>query len=53
VISQTLFAILVIMAVATTMMAPPLLHLLGYHQENRLEDKEALELSGDNVISQP
>jgi Kef-type K+ transport system membrane component KefB len=34
VISSTFFAMLVIMAVVTTMMAPPLLSLLGYRQKN-------------------
>jgi Kef-type K+ transport system membrane component KefB len=40
VISPTFFAILVIMAVVTTMMAPPLLSILGYRQKN-VEDQEA------------
>ena len=34
VISSTFFAMLVIMAVVTTMMAPPLLSFLGYRQKN-------------------
>jgi Kef-type K+ transport system membrane component KefB len=34
VISTTFFAMLVIMAVVTTMMAPPLLSVLGYRQKN-------------------
>jgi Kef-type K+ transport system membrane component KefB len=34
VISSTFFAMLVIMAVVTTMMAPPLLSVLGYRQKN-------------------
>ena len=37
VISPTFFAMLVIMAVVTTMMAPPLLFLLGYRQQNMRE----------------
>jgi len=39
VISPTFFAMLVIMAVATTMMAPPLLSLLGYPQK-KIRDRE-------------
>jgi Kef-type K+ transport system membrane component KefB len=35
VLSPTLFAMLVIMALVTTMMASPLLHLLGYRQERQ------------------
>jgi Kef-type K+ transport system membrane component KefB len=42
VISPTFFAMLVIMAVATTMMAPPLLSLLGYRRKNGPE-QERLE----------
>lgn len=42
VISPTFFAMLVIMAVVTTMMAPPLLPFLGYRQKNVLE-REAKE----------
>jgi Kef-type K+ transport system membrane component KefB len=38
VLSPTLFAILVIMALVTTMMASPLLLLLGYRQESQ-QDK--------------
>lgn len=37
VISPTFFAMLVIMAVITTMMAPPLLSFLGYKQKNMRE----------------
>ena len=53
VISPTFFAMLVIMAVLTTMMAPPLLSFLGYQQKNvrEQEAKEALELSENNVVS--
>jgi Kef-type K+ transport system membrane component KefB len=53
VISPTFFAMLVIMAVVTTMMAPPLLSLLGYRQKNMREQeaKEALESSENNVVS--
>lgn len=39
VISPTFFAILVIMAVVTTMMAPPLLAILGYRQKHVRERK--------------
>lgn len=42
VISPTFFAMLVIMAVVTTMMAPPLLSLLGYRQKN-IQEQEAQE----------
>jgi Kef-type K+ transport system membrane component KefB len=38
VLSPTLFAMLVIMAVATTMMASPLLHLFGYKQSGHRGD---------------
>jgi len=37
VISPTFFAMLVIMAIVTTMMAPPLLSLLGYRQNGARE----------------
>ena len=40
VISPTFFAMLVIMAVVTTMMAPPLLSFLGYRQKH-MEEQEA------------
>ena len=50
IISPTLFAMLVIMAVVTTMMAPPLLFFLGYRQENKRE-QETLEPSGNNAVS--
>ncbi len=50
VISPTLFAMLVIMAVVTTMMAPPLLFFLGYRQENK-RVQETLEPSENNVVS--
>jgi Kef-type K+ transport system membrane component KefB len=39
VISPTFFAMLVIMAIATTMMAPPLLSILGYRHKN-IKDQE-------------
>ncbi len=39
VISPTFFAMLVIMAIVTTMMAPPLLPLLGYRQKNTPEQE--------------
>lgn len=42
VISPTFFAMMVIMAVVTTMMAPPLLALLGYGQK-RMREQEAGE----------
>ena len=47
VISPTFFAMLVIMAVVTTMMASPLLSLLGYRQKNVREQEvqESLALS--------
>ena len=58
VITPTLFAILVIMAIATTMMAPPLLFLLGYRQtkaqkqkEQKQAEHETLELSENNAVS--
>jgi len=38
VLSPTLFAILVIMALVTTMMASPLLLLLGYRQESQQDN---------------
>ena len=49
VISSTFFAMLVIMAVVTTMMAPPLLALLGYGQkqvraEEKLRPKNTIQL---------
>ncbi len=45
VISPTFFAMLVIMAVVTTMMAPPLLSFLGYRQKDvqEQEAKDAIE----------
>lgn len=48
VISPTFFAMLVIMAVVTTMMAPPLLPFLGYRQQDVREQEAnaALESSG-------
>ena len=42
IISPTFFAMLVIMAVATTMMAPPLLYFLGYGQQH-MREREAQE----------
>ena len=42
VLSPTLFAMLVIMAIVTTMMASPLLPLFGYKQSNyRSDDVES------------
>ena len=49
VISQTFFAMLVIMAVVTTMMAPPLLYFLGYRQKN-VRGKEPTEWSESKVV---
>ena len=45
VISPTFFAMLVIMAVVTTMMAPPLLSFLGYRQQN-MKDQISKEATG-------
>lgn len=55
VISPTFFAMLVIMAVVTTMMASPLLPLLGYRQQSvqEQETKETLQLSEKNLVSSP
>ena len=47
VISPTFFAMLVIMAVVTTMMAAPLLSLLGYRQKN-VREQEAKETDPTN-----
>lgn len=47
VISPTFFAMLVIMAVVTTMMAPPLLPLLGYRQKD-VREKGAMDT--ENLI---
>ena len=46
VITPTFFAMLVIMAIVTTMMAPPLLSFLGYRQKNvkKHELKDGIEL---------
>ncbi len=49
VISPTFFAMLVIMAVVTTMMAPPLLYLLGYRKN--APGKEAAETPEYNIVS--
>ncbi len=55
VISPTFFAMLVIMAIVTTMMTSPLLRLLGYRQKNAREQetKEDLALSENNVVQSP
>ncbi len=55
VISPTFFAMLVIMAVVTTMMTSPLLRVLGYRQKNvrEQETKEDLALSENNVVQSP
>ncbi len=45
VISPTFFAMLVIMAVVTTMMTPPLLSLLGYRQTNARAQQQELASS--------
>ena len=53
VISPTFFAMLVIMAVATTMMAPPLLSLLGYPQK-KIRDREknvSIETVKQNLVN--
>jgi Kef-type K+ transport system membrane component KefB len=54
VISPTFFAMLVIMAVVTTMMAPPLLSFLGYRQNNfceaNLKLKEILVIASAEVL---
>jgi len=50
VISPTFFAMLVIMAVTTTIMAPLLLSFLGYRQKN-VQEKEALESSEHKMAS--
>ena len=47
VISPTFFAMLVIMAVVTTMLAPPLLSLLGYRQMEVREGRITGALTGD------
>jgi Kef-type K+ transport system membrane component KefB len=43
VLSPTLFAMLVIMALVTTMMASPLLRLLGYRQSNTQAGSDTTE----------
>ena len=50
IISPTLFAMLVIMAVVTTMMAPPLLFFLGHRQEHK-QVQEMLKPSENNAVS--
>jgi Kef-type K+ transport system membrane component KefB len=47
VLSPTLFAMLVIMALVTTMMASPLLPLLGYKQKSAQEIQETTELQAE------
>jgi Kef-type K+ transport system membrane component KefB len=47
VLSPTLFAILVIMAILTTMMASPILPLLGYGRNGQLNKKITRELDKD------
>jgi Kef-type K+ transport system membrane component KefB len=55
VLSPTLFSILVIMALVTTMMASPLLPLLGYKQKSTAEDSSvhsgAVDLEAPEQIS--
>ncbi len=43
VLSPTLFAMLVIMAIVTTMMASPLLHLLGYRQKSSQDTGQEID----------
>jgi Kef-type K+ transport system membrane component KefB len=45
ILSPTIFAMLVIMALVTTMMASPLLHLLGYKQTAPTEDNTKIQKS--------
>ncbi len=52
VISPTFFAMLVIMAVVTTMMAPPLLHLLGYRQKD-VREKGAMDTENLIQLTKP
>lgn len=49
VITPTFFTMLVIMAIVTTMIAPPLLSFLGYRQKN-VREQEAWESSENNVV---
>ncbi|HZU66521.1 MAG TPA: cation:proton antiporter [Ktedonobacteraceae bacterium] len=51
VLSPTLFAILVIMAVVTTMMASPILPLLGYKRMNQKVTRVLEEYVEGNVVS--
>lgn len=51
VLSPTLFAILVIMAVVTTMMASPILPLLGYKRINKKVTRVLEEYVEGNVVS--
>ena len=51
VLSPSLFTMLIIMAVVTTMMASPLLHLLGYRQKNQQESKgENVDIQADEAV---
>ena len=52
VISPTFFAMLVIMPVVTTMMAPPLLHLLGYRQKD-VREKGAMDTENLIQLTKP
>ncbi len=52
VLSPTLFAMLVIMTIVTTMMAPPLLPLFGYSQK-AMREKLAREASEEHAPEQP
>jgi len=51
VLSPTLFAMLVIMALITTMIAPPLLPLLGYRQHNSSPSKDELLEEYSQILS--
>jgi Kef-type K+ transport system membrane component KefB len=53
VLSPPLFAMLVIMAVVTTMMASPLLPLLGYKQKKVQEAQESDTISDLNAVEGP
>ncbi len=50
IISPTFFAMLVIMAIATTMMAPPLLSLLGYSRRNMRDREEKVSFETEKQI---
>ena len=52
VLSSTLFAMLVIMALVTTMMAPPLLPLLGYKQNMPQDTNNQIQGLGSPSVAQ-